>query len=79
MYVCNHMLNLDKLFIKELLSPHVDEVFVVSDEQVPEDSGLVEVAEADHVLDPLHRGRVHGLDATLRGQPLLLAVVVDNL
>lgn len=32
----------------------------------------MEVPQADHVLDALHRRRVHGLDAPLRGQPLLL-------
>ena len=44
----------------------VDEVFVVSDEQIPENSGFVKVAEADHVLDALNGGRVHRLDAAFR-------------
>lgn len=39
----------------------------------------MEVAEADHVLDAGHRRRVHRLDAALRRQPLLFAVVVNNL
>ena len=42
--------------MKGRLHTHVDEVVVVSDEEVPEDAGLVEVAEADHVLDALHGG-----------------------
>jgi hypothetical protein len=58
---------------------HIDEVVIVANEQVAEDAGLVEVAEADHVLHPLDGGRVHGLDPSLRGQPLLLAVVVHYL
>ena len=57
----------------------VDEVFVVSDEQVSQDSGLVEVSEADHVLDSLNGGRMHRLDPALRCQPLLLSVVVNHL
>ena len=57
----------------------VDEVFVVTDEQVPENSGLVEVAEADHVLHTLDGCRMHRLDSALRCQPLLFAVVVNNL
>lgn len=58
---------------------YVNEVLVVSDEQVPEDACLVEVAQADHVLHALHRCGVHGLDAPLWGQPYLVAVVVDHL
>ena len=65
--------------LRTIRASYVDEVFVVSDEQVPQDAGLVEVAEADHVLDALHGGRVHRLDAPLRGQPYLVAVVVHNL
>ena len=58
---------------------HIDEVVIVSDEEVAEDASLVEVPEADHVLHPLDGGGVHGLDPPLRGQPLLLAVVVHHL
>ena len=57
----------------------VYQVVVVSDEQVSQDAGLVEVAEADHVLHPLDGGRVHGLDPPLRSEPQLLAVIVDHL
>ena len=57
----------------------IDEVVIVSDEEVSEDPCLVKVTQADHVLDPSHRGWVHRLDPTLRGQPLLLTVVVNNL
>ena len=39
----------------------------------------MEVAEADHVLDALHGGGVHGLDTPLGRQPHLVAVVVDHL
>jgi len=58
---------------------HIDEVVIVSDEEVAKDAGLVEVPEADHVLHPLYGGGVHGLDPPLRGQPLLLTVVVYHL
>ena len=33
----------------------------------------------DHVLDSLDGGRVHGLDPPLWGEPLVLAVVINNL
>ena len=39
----------------------------------------MEVTEADHVLDPLDRGGVHGLDPALGGEPLLLPVIVHHL
>ena len=44
----------------------IDEVVVVSDEEVPEDACLVEVAEADHVLDALHGGGVVVRDLAVR-------------
>ncbi len=58
---------------------HIDEVVIVSDEEVAEDAGLVEVPQADHVLHPLDGGGVHRLDPPLRRQPLLFAVVVHHL
>jgi len=39
----------------------------------------VKISEADHVLNPLDGGRVHGLDSSLRSQPLFFSVVVNNL
>ncbi|TNN61984.1 hypothetical protein EYF80_027819 [Liparis tanakae] len=36
---------------------HIDDVLVVADEQVAEDAGFVEVAQADHVLHPVDGGR----------------------
>lgn len=52
----------------------VDDAFVVADEQVAEDAGFIEVAQADHVLHPVDGGRVHGLDVggVLRGNPVFL-------
>ncbi len=57
----------------------VDEVLVVADQEVPEDAGLVKVAEADHVLDALNGCRVHGFNASLGRQPDFVAVIVDHL
>lgn len=52
----------------------VDDAFVVADEQVAEDAGFIEVAQADHVLHPVDGGRVHGFDVggVLRGNPVFL-------
>lgn len=36
----------------------------VADEQVTQDPSLVEVAQTDHVLHPMDRGGVHGLDVS---------------
>lgn len=49
-------------------------MLVVADEQVAEDAGLVEVAQADHVLHAVDGGRVHGLDVggVLGGDPVFL-------
>ena len=53
---------------------NVDDALVVADEQVAEDAGFVQVAQADHVLHPVDGGRVHGLDVggILRGDPVFL-------
>lgn len=53
---------------------HVDELLAVSDEQVAQDSGLVEVSQADHVLHPMDGGGMHGLDVggVLGRDPMLL-------
>lgn len=55
-------------------STDIDDAFVVADEQVAEDAGFVEVAQADHVLHSVDGGRVHGLDVggILRRNPVFL-------
>ena len=48
----------------------VDELGLVSGLQVPEDGGVVEVGQVDHVLALLELGRVHTTDLTgLQGEP----------
>ena len=39
----------------------------------------MEIAQANHVLDALDGGRVHGLDPSLRREPQLVPVIVDHL
>ena len=53
---------------------HIYELLPVSDEQVAQDAGLVQVAQSDHVLHPVDGGGVHGLDVggILGGDPVLL-------
>ncbi len=53
---------------------HVDDLFIVADEQVAEDAGFVKVAQTDHILHAVDGGRVHGLDVggILRGNPVFL-------
>lgn len=53
---------------------HVDDSFIVADEQVAEDAGFVKVAQTDHVLHAVDGGRVHGLDVggILRGNRVFL-------
>lgn len=59
---------------RTLYNTHVDELLSVSDEQVAEDAGFVEVSEADHVLHSVDGGGMHGFDVSgiLRGDPMLL-------
>ena len=56
------------------INTHIDEFLSVSDQQVAQDAGLVEVSEADHVLHTVDGGRVHRLDVCciLGGDPVLL-------
>lgn len=53
---------------------HIDDVLSVSEQEVSEETGLRHVPEFDHVVDPLHRCRVHDLEGgfLLRWQPALL-------
>lgn len=46
--------------------------------KVPKDASFVQVPESNHVLDAVYGGGVHRLDASVRRQPLLLAVVVAD-
>ena len=57
----------------------IDVVVVVSDEEVAKYSRLMQVPQADHVLHPVLRGRVHRPDPPLRRQPLLFPVIVHHL
>lgn len=52
---------------QQLPLTYVDEILVIPDEQVPQDTSFMEVAQADHVLDALHRRRVHRLYPSLWG------------
>lgn len=53
---------------------YIYEFFSVSDEQVAEDSGFIQVTEAYHVLHSVDGGGVHWLDVggVLGGDPVLL-------
>lgn len=53
---------------------YIYEFFSVSDEQVPEDSGFIQVTEAYHVLHAVDGGGVHWLNVggVLGGDPVLL-------
>lgn len=53
---------------------HIDEVVPVADEQVAQDTSLIQVPQADHVLHTVDRRGVHGLDVRglLRGDPVFL-------
>lgn len=53
---------------------HVYEFFSVSDEQVAEDAGFVEVSQPDHVLHAVDGGGMHRLDVggVLWGDPVFL-------
>ena len=53
---------------------HVYEFFSVSDEQVAEDAGLVQVPQPDHVLHAVDGGGMHRFDVggVLGGNPVLL-------
>ena len=62
-----------------LRTAHIDLVPIISDQKIPQYPGLVEVAKAYHVLHSSDGGRVHGLDPPLWRQPLLLAIVINDL
>ena len=57
---------------KEGVLPHVDEVVIVTDEEVPQYPSFVQVAQANHVLDSIHGSCVHGSDLGGGLDPVLL-------
>ena len=46
----------------DTLKTYVDEVTVVSNEEIAEDAGLVEVSETNHIVEAFHGRRVHRLE-----------------
>lgn len=56
------------------MDTHIDEVLPIANQQVPENSCLVQVPQADHVLHSMDGGGVHGFDVAgiLWGNPVLL-------
>ena len=48
----------------------------VSDKQVPEDSCLIQVAQANHVLQAVHGGGVHVRQLPRPVHPMLLPVII---
>lgn len=60
--------------------PYIDEALFVSEQQVPEEAGLGHVSQLDHVVNTLHRCRVHDPEGGLQllGQTLLLEEVKDR-
>lgn len=56
------------------MDTHIDEVLPIANQQVPENSCLIQVPQADHVLHSMDGGGVHGFDVAgiLWGNPVLL-------
>lgn len=53
---------------------HIYSFLSVSDQQVAQDAGFIEISQADHVLDAVDGGGMHRLDVggILGGDPVLL-------
>lgn len=53
---------------------YVDDASIVSKHQVPEEAGLRQISQVDHVVHALHQRRVHDPEGglQLRGQTMLL-------
>lgn len=45
---------------------HVNEILVVTYQQIPQDARLMEVSQTDHIFYTLHRGGMHSLYPSLR-------------
>ena len=58
--------------LKTCLYTYIDEVVIVTDEEVPEYSGLIEVTQADHVLHAINGGRMQRLQLGASLHPVLL-------
>lgn len=62
-----------------LFITYIDLIPIISDKKVPQNPGLIQITETDHVLHSPDGSRVHGLDPPLRRQPLLLSIIIDDL
>jgi hypothetical protein len=60
--------------IAKQMQTHVNHILVISNQQIPEDPGLVQVPQRYHILHALYGRRVHRFDTSLGSQPLLLMV-----
>lgn len=58
--------------IKKKKKTYVDDAFSVPHQKVPEEPGLVQIPQSDHVIHALHRGGVHGLEGHLFTDLVLL-------
>lgn len=54
----NHLLNVEAIPGSDC-GTHIDFVLLMSDEEVVHHASFMEIPKANHVLYPLHRGRVH--------------------
>lgn len=49
-------------------------MFSIADEKIPEDSGFIQITQANHIFYPMDRGGVHWFDVggILGGNPVFL-------
>ena len=73
-----HHLNANGIY-QDGSSVCVDEVFIISDEQISENSSFVKISQTDHVLHTLDWGWVHRLDASFGSKPLLFSIIIHHL
>lgn len=58
----------------KVIVSYVDDASLVAKHQVPEEAGLGQISQVDHVVHALHQRRVHDREGglQLRGQTVLL-------
>lgn len=57
---------------------YIDEILTITNEQVSEDAGFVEVPQANHIFHPMGWGGMHRLDTTIWCQPVLVTIIVTD-
>lgn len=57
---------------------YIDQIFVVSDEQISQNARFVQITQTDHILNAMYGRCVHCLNSAIWRQPMLIAIIIPD-